>query len=319
LQLLAGAALAPTGHVRAQTAGRTFRLASLTAIGPLPGSYGTTLIQALAQLGYTVGQNLEFKAFGPDGDVTRLPQVAREIAASGFDAVITAGYPPAAAMKGTGVPCVVGSGAGDPVATGLVESVQRPGGNITGISDDAAMLTTKRVGLLRAAVPNARRIAMLWNKADLGMTIRYQVSAESAKSLGFTVQPLGVSEPENFDDAFKVMDDDPPDALIMVADALTLLNRKRVYAYAAAHRLPAIYEGDAYVRDGGLMSYGADTNESYTRAASLLDRIFKGASPAELPFEQPTRYLFVVNLKTAKSSGLELPPNLVALADEVIE
>jgi putative ABC transport system substrate-binding protein len=168
-------------------------------------------------------------------------------------------------------------------------------------------------------VPNARSIAMLWNKADLGMTMRYQVSAESAKSLGFTVEPLGVSEPENFDEAFKVMDNAPPDALIMVADALTLLNRKRVYDYAAAHRLPAIYEGDAYVRDGGLMSYGADSNESFTRAASLLDRIFKGASPADLPFEQPTRYLFVVNLKTARSSGIELSPNLVALADEVIE
>jgi putative ABC transport system substrate-binding protein len=319
LQLLAGAALAPAHRAAAQTAGRTFRLASLTALGPLPGSYGTTLTRALAELGYAIGRNLEFKPFGPDGDVTRLPQVAKQIAASKFDAVVTAGYPPAAAMKGTGVPCVVGSGAGDPVATGLVESLQRPGGNITGISDDATTLTTKRMSLLRAAAPNIRRVAMLWNKQDLGMTMRYQASAESAKALGFTVQPLGVSEPDDFEEAFKVMSSDPPDALIMVSDALTLLNRKRVYAYAAAHRLPAIYEGDGYVRDGGLMSYGADSDESFTRAASLLDRIFKGASPQDLPFERPTRYLFVVNLKTAKSTGLELPPDLVALADEVIE
>ena len=115
------------------------------------------------------------------------------------------------------------------------------------------------------------------------------------------------------------MDREQPDAILMVADALTLLNRKRVFDYAAAHRLPAIYEFDFYVRDGGLMSYGADFKESFGRAASLVDRIFKGAKPADLPFEEPTRYLFVVNLKAAKSIGLELPPTLLALADEVIE
>jgi putative ABC transport system substrate-binding protein len=115
------------------------------------------------------------------------------------------------------------------------------------------------------------------------------------------------------------MDRDSPDAILMVADALTVLNRKRVFDYAAAHRLPAIYEFDFFVRDGGLMSYGADFKESFERAASLVDRIFKGAKPADLPFEEPTRYLFVVNLNTAKSIGLELPPNLLALADEVIE
>ena len=115
------------------------------------------------------------------------------------------------------------------------------------------------------------------------------------------------------------MDREQPDAILMVADALTILNRKRVFDYAAAHRLPAIYEFDFYVRDGGLMSYGADFKESFERAASLVDRIFKGAKPADLPFEEPTRYLFVVNLKAAKSIGLELPPTLLALVDEVIE
>jgi len=222
-------------------------------------------------------------------------------------------------MKGTEVPTVVGSGAGDPVATGLVDSLARPGGNITGISDDATTLTTKRMGLLKAAVPNLRRVAMLWNKEDLGMSKRYEASADAAKALGFTVQPLGVAEPNDFDEAFAAMTRDTPDAILMVSDALTILNRKRVYEYAAAHRLAAIYENDAYVRDGGLMSYGADATESYTRAASLIDRIFKGATAAELPFERPTHYLFVVNLKAAKSIGLELPPNVLALADEVIE
>ena len=133
-----------------------------------------------------------------------------------------------------------------------------------------------------------------------------------AKALGLIVQPLGVGEPDDFKEAFAAMDREPPDAILMVSDALTALNRKRVYEYATARRLPAIYESDNYVRDGGLMSYGADAIESYTRAASLIDRIFKGAKPADLPFEQPTRYLFVMNLKTAKSIDLVIPPTALS-------
>jgi putative ABC transport system substrate-binding protein len=159
----------------------------------------------------------------------------------------------------------------------------------------------------------------LWNKNDLGMTQRYQASADAAKAINVTVQPLGVGEPEDFGDAFAAMDRDPPDAILMVSDALTVLNRKRVFEYAAVHRLPSIYENDPYVRDGGLMSYEADLKESWTRAASLIDRIFKGAKPAELPFEEPTHYLFVINLKTSKSIGLQLPDTVLGLADEVIE
>jgi putative tryptophan/tyrosine transport system substrate-binding protein len=130
---------------------------------------------------------------------------------------------------------------------------------------------------------------------------------------------LGVREPNDFYVAFQAMDREPPDAILMVADALTNLHRERVFEYAAAKRLPAIYESDPYVRAGGLMSYGADRKESFLRAAAMVDRILKGARPAELPFEQPTRYRLVINLKAAKTIGLDLPPNLVALADEVIE
>jgi putative tryptophan/tyrosine transport system substrate-binding protein len=171
----------------------------------------------------------------------------------------------------------------------------------------------------KGAVPNLRKVAMLWNKNDLAMTLRYEASAKAAVVLGVTVQPLGVGEPNDFDDAFAVMNRQPPDAILMVSDTLVVLNRSRVFEYAAARRIPAIYENDSYVREGGLMSYGGDLNESYARAASLVERIFKGARPADLPFEQPTRYLFVINLKTAKSIGLELPATLLALADEVIE
>ncbi len=151
------------------------------------------------------------------------------------------------------------------------------------------------------------------------MTLRYQASADAAKSLGTAVLPLGVAEPDDFADAFAAMDREHPDSILMVADALTILNRKRVFDYAAAHRLPAIYEYDFFVRDGGLMSYWTRLHGILRTRRFLVDRIFRGTKPADLPFEEPTKYLFVVNLKTAKSIGLELPPNLLALADEVIE
>ncbi len=320
LQLLAGAVIAAPSVAAAQGAAKTYRLASFTGGPPMPpnGPLGTVLIPALAQQGYKLGQNLEYQAYGADMQMARLPQLAREIAGKA-DAVVVTGFPPIAALKGTGVPTVVVAGAGDPVATGLVTSLAHPGGNITGISDDATMLSTKRLGLLKDAVPGIRKVAMLWNKDDLGMTLRYQASAAAAKALGITVQPLGVAEPDDFGNAFAAMDSGSPDAILMVADALTILNRKRVFDYAAAHRLPAIYENDFFVREGGLMSYGAETKESYQRAASLLARIFKGQTPAELPFEEPTRYIFAINLKTAKTIGLDLPPTVTALADVVIE
>jgi putative tryptophan/tyrosine transport system substrate-binding protein len=320
VKLLAGAAMATpfSAFARAATNHRLAILVGGPAF-PMESPPVKIIISALAGYGYTLGQNLEVRSYGADAHIGRLPQLAKEIAATGADAVVVLGWPPANAMKATGVPTVVAVGAGDPVATGLVTSLARPGGNVTGISDNATTLSTKRLELLKQTKPNIRKVAMLWNKDDLGMTLRYQASADAAKSLGSAVQPLGVREPDDFADAFAAMDRGTPDAILMVADALTLLNRKRVFDYAAAHRLPAIYEQDLFVRDGGLMSYGADFKESLERAASLIDRIFKGAKPADLPFEEPTHYLFVVNLKTAKSIGLELPPNLLALADEVIE
>jgi putative ABC transport system substrate-binding protein len=217
------------------------------------------------------------------------------------------------------MPVVIASGSGDPVATGLVNSLARPGGTVTGISDNATMLSTKRLSLLQQMNPNMRRVAMLWNRDDLGMTLRYEESAKASEAMGITVQTLGVREPDDFNGVFEAMDREPPDGILMVSDALTILNRKRVFDYAAAKRIPAVYEADQLVRDGGLMSYGADPKESFERAGDFVSRLFKGARPADLPFEQPTRYLFVINLKTAKAAGLNVPPTLAALADEVIE
>ncbi len=248
-----------------------------------------------------------------------MANLMQELKSANVDVVVTVGYPSAAAAKASGVATVIGAGSGDPVATRLVASLARPGGTVTGISDDAAALSTKRLGLLKAVSPQLRKVAMLWNKDDLGMSQRYDASARAARDIDVTVLPLGVREPDDFNEAFATMDRDPPDAILMVSDSLTILNRARVFDYAAVHRLPAIYEQDFMARAGGLMSYGADAGESFDRAAALAARIFQGAKPADLPFEIPTSYLFVVNLKTAKAMSLSVPNDVLALADEVVE
>jgi putative ABC transport system substrate-binding protein len=316
---LIGAAAWPLAAIAQST--RVYRIGTLTPGPPIsPGAdRGAVLFDGLAKRGYKLGQNLIHEARGASGKTELVPRLMQELKAAGVDVVVTISYPAAAAAKLSGVPTVLASGSGDPVKTGLVESLAHPGGNVTGIADDASALSTKRLSLLTNLLPKLRRVAMLWNKDDLGMSMRYQASAEAAQGVGIIVQPLGVREPDDFNEAFEAMKRDPPDAILMVSDSLTLLNRKRVIDYAAAHRLPAIYEAESIVRDGGLMSYGADSSESFDRAAAMVDLILKGAKAADLPVEQPTRYQFVINLKTAKSIGLEIPPTLAALADEVIE
>ncbi len=305
----------------AQSAAKTYRLASLTGNVAVSANSpnGVTLLNAMVQRGYTLGKNLAYDARGAGGELGKIPQLMEDFKASGVDVLVAIGYPAARSAKVAGIPTVIAYGTGDPVATGLVTSLAQPGGMITGISDDAALLSTKRLSLLKTLSPNIRKVAMLWNKNDLGMSMRYEASAKAARELGVTVQALGVQEPDDFNDVFTVMDRNPPDAILMVSDSLTSLNRKRVFGYAAAKRLPAIYEYDALARDGGLMSYGPDLNECFERVADMTDRIFKGAKPSELPFEQPTRYKFMINLKTAKEIGIEIPPTVLALADEVIE
>jgi putative ABC transport system substrate-binding protein len=284
-----------------------------------PSPNGAALLRGFAQLGYTQGTNLVFERRGAEGHKERFPALLDELSRSKVDVVITMGYPAALAAKEHSKLPVVAIFAGDPVGTGLVESLARPGGNLTGISDVSEELTPKRMELLKEFAPQLRRIAMLWNASDLGMTLRYRASEAGAKEMGITVVPLGVREPDDFAQAFAAMESAQPDAILMVTDSLTLLNRKRVFDFAAAHRLPATYEFDFLVRDGGLMSYAPDLDESFGRVAALADRIFKGAAPAELPFEQPTRFKFALNLKTAKAIGIDVPPTLLSRVDEVIE
>jgi putative ABC transport system substrate-binding protein len=304
-----------------QSSSRVYRIGLLSAGAPIADDspLGAPLIRGLAQRGYVLNRNLAFERRGAEAHVERLPQLVAELTAAKVDLIFTSGFPSAlAAKKGTTLP-VVAINAGDPVGTGLVASLARPGGNLTGISDVSAEVTPKRLELLKEITPQLRRVAMLWNADDLGMTLRYRASETGAQELGISVQPLGVREPNDFNQAFEAMVRELPDAILMVTDSLTVLNRKRVFEFAAAHRLPAIYEFEFLVHDGGLMSYGPDQNESFERVAALVDRIFKGAKPADLPFEEPTLFRFALNLKTARSIGLTVPPTLLVQADDVVE
>jgi putative tryptophan/tyrosine transport system substrate-binding protein len=322
ITLLGGAAIAGPRAAIAQAPSKVFRLGTLTPGPPIDekNPLGAILLKALEQHGYALGKNLSLEARGAGGEVGKLGELVRGLKANKVDVIVATGFPVVLACKVANMPTVVALGGGDPVATHLIDALARPGGSVTGISDNATTLSTKRLALIKQAVPNLQRVAMLWNRNDLGMSLRYEASGDAARSIGVMVQPFGVREPNDFNGMFEAMDRDPPDAILLVADVLTTLNRKRVFDYAGAHHIPALYEYDLpWVRDGGLMSYGPDLQESFERAAALTARIFGGVWPGDLPFEEPTRYKLVINLKTAKATGIELPVNFVALADEVIE
>jgi putative ABC transport system substrate-binding protein len=209
--------------------------------------------------------------------------------------------------------------AGDVIETRLVGNLAHPDGNVTGINDQSSVLSSKRLELLKEAVPTAKRVAVLWNAGDPAMTLRYQTIERAAEVLGVAIEPLGVREPDDFDGALAGMDRSRPDALMMVADALTNLNRKRVIDYAAAHRIPAMFESGVAVRAGGLMSYGDDIGENYRLAAAYVARVLRGANPGDLPVQQPNRYFLYINLKTAQSLGLPISRSLQLRADELIQ
>lgn len=321
LRLVGGIGLVTPFAAVAQNASGSYRVGLLGPGLPITDNspIGAALIKGLAARGYEIGKNLAFERRGAEGHIDRLPQLVADLVASNVDVIVATGYPTALAVKqGTRLP-VVTVNAGDPVATGLVPSLAHPGGNLTGISDVSAEVTPKRLEFLKQLAPNLRRVAVLWNADDLGMTLRYRASEKGAQALGVAIQPLGVREPDDFTQAFTAMNDDMPDAILMVTDSLTILNRKRVFEFAAAHRLPAIYEFGFLVRDGGLMSYGPDEGETYDRVAALVARVLGGAKPADLPFEQPTKFALFINLETARDLRLTVPPLLLAQADEVIE
>jgi putative ABC transport system substrate-binding protein len=307
----------------AQTAGKTYRV-GYVAIGPKDGTAMKAglegLTRGLARHGFVVGSNLVIEARFAEAKPERLPGLVKELIDAKVDVVMAFSYPAARAAKDATktIPIVI-DGASDPVGTGLVASLSRPGGNVTGLSDMAVELSAKRLALLRELVPGAKKVAVLFNASDPAMTARYHAAETVAPALGITLQPLGVREPEEFDTAFEAMKDDLPDGIMMVTDALTNLNRKRVFEFAADHHLPAIFELGYMVHEGGLMAYGVDRAEASERAADIVVRLLNGANPADLPIEQPTRFHLTVNPAVAKNLGLTFPQSILIQADEVVE
>jgi putative ABC transport system substrate-binding protein len=321
ISMMAGGLLAAPLAAEAQPAGKVWRIGYLANGARTPdGGPPAALRQALLELGYVEGKTVTYAGRWAEAKRDRLPGLVAELVDLKVDLIVTLGGPAAEAAKEatSTIPIVIAS-TGDAVGIGLIASLARPGGNITGITDQATELSAKRLELLKEAVPKASRIAVLWNADDRAMTLRYREIERAARILRVAVQPLGVREPDDFDVAFSAMTRERPDALFLVTDALTTLNRKRILDFAAVHRIPAMYEFGFLVRDGGLMSYGADFDDIWRRAAVYVDRILKGAKPGELPVEQPTRYYLLVNVKTAKALGLTIPASLLLRADELIQ
>jgi len=301
-------------------AAKVYRVGLVSVGAPDTTVLSPAMAKEFAKLGYVEGKNIEFERLAAQGKLDRLPGFINDLVAKHVDVIVTASYPAAAAAKErAGSTPVVVTFSGDPVATGLAASLAHPGGNITGVSEIAAELSTKRLAVLKEAVPSVHAVAVLWNADDFGMTLRYQAAEVEAKRAGMLIVPLGVHAPDDFDTAFLEMTKKPPDAILMVTDVLTNLNRKRVIDFAAEHRLPAIYEYANLVHDGGLLSYGPDQRTIFERAAALTDRILKGAKPANLPLELPSRFELALNLKTAKVLGLPIPESILVRADDVIE
>jgi putative ABC transport system substrate-binding protein len=276
---------------------------------------------SLQRLAYVEGRNVVYEARFAEGKVDRLPALAAELVALKADVIVAQGRPAvAAAQQATSIiPIVIAPASSDAVSTGLIASLARPGGNVTGLSDELEQLSAKRMQLLKEAVPKAERIAVIWNVNDPGMQRRYRAIENAARVLRLEVESHALRDPDDFDVAFTAMTARRPDALFLVTDALTNMNQKRVVEFSATQRVPAMYESNVVVHQGGLMSYGPTGEDMFGRAADFIDRIFKGARPADLPVEQPTRYNLSVNLKTAASLGLTIPQSVLIRADEVIQ
>ncbi len=249
-------------------------------------------------------------------------QLAAELALSKVDIIVVAGGDPAVreAMNATKtVPIVMSGGGADPVEAGFVESLARPGGNVTGITLLVLELGGKRLELLKETVPKLARVAALYDPTNPTSALEVKkVLPAAARALRLTILPWGIRAADEFERVFAAQSKERPDGLYVSTGALMNSNQKRIVGFAAKSRLPSVYGRREYVDDGGLMYYGADLADSYRRVAYYVDKILKGAKPADLPVEQPTKFELVINLKTAKQIGLTIPPNVLVRADRVI-
>jgi putative ABC transport system substrate-binding protein len=276
--------------------------------------------QGLSDLNYLDGKNISIDArFAGDG-YARLPELASELVRLNVDILVAYATPAAlAARNATKTIPIVITGVVDPVATGLVPVLGRPGGNVTGLSLMAPEIIGKQMQLIKEIIPKLSRVAVLWNPANASNRPQLREAEIAAQTLGVRLQPLEAREPDNLERAFASMTRERPGAVIVVADGVFIDNRARIARLAEAARVPAVYGLREHAEAGGLMFYGANPGDLNRRAATYVDKLLKGAKPADLPVEQPTKFELVINLKTAKALGLTIPQSILVRADEIIQ
>jgi putative ABC transport system substrate-binding protein len=299
------------------------RRIALLSSGPPPpeGKPPVALREALRELGHVEGRNIVYEGRYADGRMEQLAALAADLVRLNVDVIVTQGWPATFAAKQatTRIPIVMAPATGDAVGTHLIQSLARPGGNVTGLSDESVELSAKRLQILKEVVPKSTHVAILWNATDQGMTLRYHEIDKAARILNVDVQALGVRESSDFPVVFETLTRVRPDALVVVSDVLTRTHRKQVIEFVAAKRIPAMYETSAYVHDGGLIAYGPNADDDFRDAARYIDRLLKGAKAADLPAQQPRRYYLSINRRTARALDLEVSESLLLRADEVVE
>jgi ABC-type uncharacterized transport system substrate-binding protein len=277
-------------------------------------------IQGLRDLGYVEGRNITIEHRSSEGHYERLPELAAELARLQVDVIVVPASQNAfAAKQATRTIPIVMIGDPDPVGAGLVASLAQPGGNVTGLSMLSPEMVGKELELLKEIVPRVSRVAILVNPTNPTQPLWLEHAKVAARTLGVELQAQEARGPENFERAFAAMTRERAGALFVIADGMFLLNRTRIVGLAAKHRLPTMYALRGFVDAGGLVVYGASLTDNSRRAATYVDKILKGAKPADLPVEQPTKFELVINLKTAKALGLKIPESLLQRADQVIE
>jgi putative ABC transport system substrate-binding protein len=305
-----------------QQAGKVYRVGLLS-----PGSSSDPLVQpyldvfrrGLRELGYIEGQSITIEYRWAEGQYERLPDLAAELVRLRVDVIVAVAVAVRAAKQATQTIPIVMMSADDPVAAGLVASLARPGGNITGLSIIAHDLVAKQLQLLREVLPNVSLVAVLWNPANRSHALQLREAEAAAQALGVQLYTLEAQGPDEIDRAFAAMTRERVGALLVLLDSMLLLQRERIAHLAAKSRLPAVYGLRWHAEDGGLMAFGANQLVHSRRITSYVDKILKGAKPADLPVEQPTKFELVINLKTAKALGLTIPPSVLGRADQVIE
>jgi len=318
---LTGGLLTAPFTTQAQPAGKVYRMGWLAGTASSQENNELEALRAgLRELGYVEGKSIVIEYRWAESKYDRLPELAAELVRLRVDVIVTGGTAATqAAMQATTTIPIVMTATGDPLRTGLVASLARPGGNVTGVTQLGAEIAGKRLQILIDTVPNVSRVAFLQNQANASHKPYFHDLQIAARGLGLTLQSVDVHEPGEFEKVFAAMMRERPNALLVTGDFVHRLRKAWIIDFAAKKRLPAMYQLKEYVEAGGLMSYGTSVRDNYRRAATYVDKILRGAKPGDLPIEQPTKFELVINLKTAKALGLTIPPALLARADQVIE